>query len=198
MIVLLLLNNLLEWDRGTKIYTFASRKQARVVAHSRCSVKGGGITDAPPAWWDPFSGIHYVWFLLWSKLFLFRKFRCCWKGPGLCFLQLPFSSVSHYGLTDVLTLQLAVSKPGQCPLWATGLSRESERGRSVCRLCSSPSRTPECAIGCGSPSLSLSQSPFRLSSTASVSGLSTNPSRGQQSAAAWLSPETLQTKVTDS
>lgn len=46
MIVLLLLNNLLEWDRGTKIYTFASRKQARVVAHSRCSVKGGGITDA--------------------------------------------------------------------------------------------------------------------------------------------------------
>lgn len=183
---------------GAKIYMFASRKQARVVAHSRCSVKGAGITNASPAWWDPSSRIHYVWFLLWSKLFLFRKFRCCWKDPGLCFLQLPFSSVSHYGLTDVLTLQLAVSKSGKCPMWATGLSRESERGRSVCRLCLSPSRPPERAMGCGSPSLSLSQSPFCLSSIASVSGLSTNPSRGQQSTAAWLSSETLQTKVTDS
>lgn len=96
------------------------------------------------------------------------------------FLSHPF----HTTASLVLTLQLAVSKPGKCPLWATGLSRESERGRSVCRLCLSPSRPLERAMGCGSPSLSLSQSPFCLSSIASVSGLSTNPSRGQQSAAA--------------
>lgn len=99
---------------GGQTYMFACWKHAWVVAHSRCSVKGGGFTDALPG-----DGIHSAALTLcgfhsgpsFSSL---ESFVVAERVPGCVsssFLSHPFRAA--YDLMDVLRLQLAVSKPGK-------------------------------------------------------------------------------------
>lgn len=168
---------------GGQTYMFACWKQARVVAHSRCSVKGGGFIDALPGWSDPFSstmcGFHSG-----PSFSSLESFVVAERAPGCVsssFLSHPFRAT--YDLTDVLRLQLAVSQPGKCPQ-----DSPERAGTWICH---------------GHPFFflpSLSQPPFCLSPTIKCFRPQYKPfqvpHKGRQSARP--SPETLKMKATNS